>query len=49
MKQLKAFWNNFNEEKPKPKKEAKIIQVLIKYLKFKKTARTSVDNSTFLH
>ena len=49
MEQLKALQRSFNEERAQSEKHAKNIQVLQKYLELKIAARTSADNSTFLH
>ena len=49
MEQLKALEQIFNEWRVKAEKYAKTIQVLQKYLKLTKSARTAADNSTCLH
>ena len=48
MEQLKALQQSFNEESLKEEKYAETIQVLHKYLKLTKAARTAAENSTFL-
>ena len=49
MEQHKSLQKSFNEKRAKTEKDSKIIQVLQKDLKLSKTARTAVENSTFLH
>ena len=49
MGQLKELQHCFNEERVKSEKDDEIIQVLKKYLKLAKVARTVADNSTCLH
>ena len=49
MEQLKALQHSFNEERVKSDKDAKTVQLLQKYLKAKKSARTAADISTSLH
>ena len=44
MKQLKALQNSFNEYIVKSDKDAKIVQVLQKYLKLTRAARTAAEN-----
>ena len=49
MKKLKAPQKSFNEERVKEEKYDETIQVLKKYLKLTKPARTAAENSTCLH
>ena len=39
----------FNEDWVKSYKDAKIVQLIQKYMKLTKAARTSAENSTWLH
>ena len=48
MEKLKALQHSFNEEREKSEKDSETIQVLHKYLKLKKSARTAADKSTCL-
>ena len=49
MEQLKSLQQIINEEGVKAQKYSEIIQVLQKYLKLTKSARTAANNSTFLN
>ena len=49
MEQLKALEHSFNEDRLKSEKVYGTIQVLQKYLKLTKSARTAAENSTCLH
>ena len=44
MEQLKALQQSFNEERVKSDKDDETIQVLHKYFKLTKSARTAADN-----
>ena len=44
MEQLKALQQSFNEDRIKAEKDAETIQVLQKYLKLMKSARTPANN-----
>ena len=49
IEQLKALQQIFNEERVKSEKDAKTVQLLQKYLKATKAAKTAADSSTCLH
>ena len=44
MEKLKALQQSFNEKRVKVEKDAETIQVLQKYLKLMKSARTPANN-----